>query len=260
MQWFATRITGRELYEHRASVVSLVLANAVPLLGVLFLGWSTYEVVLLYWFENVVIGVMNVLRMACCTPDPAQLDLAKLLKSDDPIDTHLAVSHATPLVGKPWLMQLAKLFFIPFFVLHYGLFCIVHGVFVVVLLGDGGSVFQGGEPRFDLEDLSRNLWIAAAALTASHLVSFFVNYLGRGEYRRTILPALMMQPYGRVFVLHVAIILGAFALAALGSPALLLAVLILLKTLMDLGLHLAEHQGDSPTPADAGAATTVEQA
>ena len=55
------------------------------------------------------------------------------------------------------------------------------------------------------------------ALAASHLYSFFVNYIGHGEYRRTFVVWLMVQPYARVVVLHLAILFGGFIAMALGS-------------------------------------------
>ena len=42
------------------SLAALVIANAIPLVGVLFLGWTVFPLVLLYWLENVVVGGFNV--------------------------------------------------------------------------------------------------------------------------------------------------------------------------------------------------------
>ncbi len=71
-------------------------------------------------------------------------------------------------------------------------------------------------------------------------VSFFVNYIGGREYLETTPLARMGAVYGRVFVLHVTILLGAFAAAALGGP---IWILVVGKTALDLGLHAREHQG-----------------
>ena len=46
-----------------ASVVALVVANIFPILGVLFLGWSVGEIMLLYWAESAVIGIYNIGKM-----------------------------------------------------------------------------------------------------------------------------------------------------------------------------------------------------
>lgn len=210
----------QDFSEHRSSALSLLIANAFPLVGVLFWGWSTFAVVVVYWAENVVIGLINVLKMICCNSS-----------ANDAED--LPLQHA------------AKFFFVPFFTVHYGIFCAVHGVFVFALLGgDGGELGMplgnwGG--RMSMLRETGALW-GIVALAGSHLFSFFKNYLWGGEYQRVTLPQLMSSPYGRVVVLHLAILFGAFATVALGSPIWVLVILIVGKTALDLALHLREHR------------------
>ena len=46
--------------------IDLTLAVAAAVIvayGILFLDWSVFVVVALFWFENVVIGVLNVAKM-----------------------------------------------------------------------------------------------------------------------------------------------------------------------------------------------------
>src|SRR2546427_9598209 len=50
------------------SLVALVVANALPLVGVLFLGWTVFPLVLLYWLENVVVGGFNVAKLLLAQP------------------------------------------------------------------------------------------------------------------------------------------------------------------------------------------------
>jgi hypothetical protein len=52
----------------------------------------------------------------------------------------------------------------------------------------------------------------------------------------------MFSPYGRLMVLHITIIVGGMAIAFTGAPAAALAILVVLKTFMDIGFHLAEHR------------------
>jgi hypothetical protein len=59
----------------------------------------------------------------------------------------------------------------------------------------------------------------------------------------------MFAPYGRLVVLHITIILGGMAIAATGAPAAAVAILVVLKIVMDLGFHLAEHRRQSTPPA-----------
>jgi hypothetical protein len=52
----------------------------------------------------------------------------------------------------------------------------------------------------------------------------------------------MMSVYGRVIVLHITIIGGAFVIAAFETPVAALVLLIGLKTALDLVLHLRSHR------------------
>jgi hypothetical protein len=84
--------------------------------------------------------------------------------------------------------------------------------------------------------------LAIILLFISHGISFVYNYFIKGEYAHAKIKKLMGQPYARVFVMHITIIVGGFGLMALGSPVALLLVLVILKTIIDLKLHLREHK------------------
>ena len=51
-----------------------------------------------------------------------------------------------------------------------------------------------------------------------------------------------MAPYAPVIVLLLTILLGAFVSALFGTPVGAVAVLVIVKTLIDLALDLAEHR------------------
>ena len=210
-------------------LISLLVANALPVVGVLCFGWDAFAIVLLYWTENIVLGFYNVLKMA-------------FVKMQHPAE------------------NLGKLFMIPFFVIHYGGFTAVHGVFVLAFFKqdtEGFNPFPSGEtwPCFlvfvqllfsvigqAISMLPGNMLYAIAGLFISHGVSFGYNYFYKGERNRTNLQKLMGQPYGRIVVLHVAIIFGGFLTMALGSPVGVLLILVLLKTVIDVKLHLCERR------------------
>ena len=88
------------------SIIALMTANLVPLIGVVFLGWDAASIVLLYWIENLIVGIFNVLRMF----------LVKVESRSK---------------------QFQKLFMIPFFCIHFGGFCAVHGFFLLVFFKTG---------------------------------------------------------------------------------------------------------------------------
>lgn len=193
------------------SALALVAANLVPLAGVLFLGWTVFATLLLFWVENVIVGAFNVLRMLV----------------------------AQPQIGAMWA---AKLFMIPFFTFHYGMFATVHGLFVLTLFG-GGLAGRGLPTAATFAHAVQVAGIAPAAwgLALSHGVSFAFNYIDTGEYKSALVPALMFRPYGRVMVLHIVILGGGFLVTLLGSQLIPLALLVVLKTGLDLLSHLREH-------------------
>jgi hypothetical protein len=66
--------------------------------------------------------------------------------------------------------------------------------------------------------------------------------VGRGEYRRVTAGELTFAPYRRLVVLHVTIVFGGLVISMMGVPALVLVILIGLKTAMDLAFHVREHR------------------
>lgn len=204
----------------------LILANLVPVVGVLIFDWSAFDVVILFWAENVVIGVLNVFRMWLCATDEI----------------------------------VARVGLSVFFSFHYGMFTFVHGVFVFSLFNQDriGLAAAAGEPAAMIETmLALNLGIPLLALALSHLYSFIWNYLGKGEYLTTTLTQLMKRPYGRVVVLHISIIVGGFLVMLLGSPAYALLILIAIKTTFDFKAHCKEHF-EKLTPSIEGEPTMKE--
>jgi Family of unknown function (DUF6498) len=195
----------------KPSVIVLILANFLLLYGILFLDWEVFPLLFLFWVENVIVGIINVLKMAISSPQDA---------------------------GK-WV---AKFFMIPFFCFHYGMFTLVHGIFVIGLFG--GFFIEGPFPDgavFFRTITDHQLYWAILALAISHFISFFYNYIGKGEYKKANLNELMGQPYGRVVVLHLTIIIGGFLVAALGSPAFALVLLIAIKAFIDILAHVRQH-------------------
>ncbi len=186
----------------------LIIANLVPLVGAVWFGWDVFDIVLTYWFENLVIGFITILRIAT-------------VRKREGADSIL----------------FRKILMIPFFMIHYGGFCIGHGAFIGHMLGR--------EREVSPEDLDSGggmgLWVAVLALFISHLFSFFRNYIGRGEFKRAILEFQMFAPYPRIVVLHLAIMFGAMAAERAGETTTLLVSLVIGKIIIDLGIHLLAH-------------------
>ncbi|MGZ8364556.1 MAG: DUF6498-containing protein, partial [Caulobacteraceae bacterium] len=76
-------------------MLAVIAFNLVPVASVLWFGWSAGLLVIFYWIENVVIGVFNAPKIAMSAAGQGKLGQAA--------------------------------FYTPFFMLHYGLFTLVHG-------------------------------------------------------------------------------------------------------------------------------------
>lgn len=219
----------------------LVAANLLPIAGVVFRGWNAFEIVSLYWFENVVIGAVNILKIVACRPAPEDLTKDYGARQSDQMPAHLS----SPAMAQK-LHHGFKFILIPFFIVHYGMFCLVHGVFVATLLGENDNIMRGG-PISEIKAMlsrifeSNGKWFVLAII-ASHLFSYLWNFIGKGEFRRTAAHKLMIAPYGRIVVLHIAILFGAFVVTAIGSQVYLLILLIIGKIALDVKLHLRSRE------------------
>lgn len=200
------------------ALVALLLANAAPLVGVLFFDWNVWTILIVYWLENGVVGFFNVLKMwhAGSPFIPGRLSMT--------------------FNGGP-AEDASKAALIGFFILHYGIFWTVHGVFVIAL-ASGAFNLEPGESAAAPSPWT--ILLALVALFVSHGLSYRLDYIGRGEYLHTSAAGQMFAPYGRLVVLHVTIIVGAFAVSATGAPAAAIVILIVLKTGLDVGLHLLD--------------------
>ncbi|TAK01859.1 MAG: hypothetical protein EPO36_04350 [Chloroflexota bacterium] len=218
------------------AVASLVGANLVPLVGVLFWGWDLWTILALYWAENGIVGLWNI---------------AKILRAEGPVPA--SAPAAARLISRAGVAM--------FFMVHYGIFWVVHGIFVIVALPAFGDVGQGGlGPPTPGDPGSLEPWLGGPGIRArldlvafgaiwlaiSHGISYWTVYLGRGEYRLVSPQQQAQAPYGRLLVLHATIIFGALVSVMLGVPFGAMLVLVGLKLVLDLRFHLREHSRAIP--------------
>ena len=201
------------------AIGALLVANALPLIGVLFFGWDVGLVLVAYWLENGVIGLLNIPKII----------LAGRSETAGGVSDRMGVSER-----------------VIFFAIHYGIFWVVHGAFVFFLIAGGPFGFFGGG-GVDID--ARALLLVGLVLLISHGASFVTNYVGKREYLRTNPAKQVFQPYGRVIALHFTILIGGAVVIRLGQPVILVVLLVVFKTLVDLRFHLREH----PPIADARA-------
>ncbi|GAA0198855.1 hypothetical protein GCM10009123_02710 [Kangiella japonica] len=177
----------------------------VPLLGVLLGYWNAFDIIFLYWFENIIIGLFAVARMTI-RPDNAPLFVA------------------------------GGLFAAGFFCLHYGFFTYGHGVFVASFFEEQLLQNSEGLSQSLIDVVSYMLSQQAVqfvlvAMLIAHLIDFVIAYRNR-----TIdsVSSEMTKPYKRIIVLHIAIILGGFFALKFGHTVSVAVVMIGLKVYFDL--------------------------
>lgn len=185
------------------SVLALIGANLVPLAGVLLWGWSLTEIMMLYWAESAVVGVYSMLKMI--------------------------------------VTDMRAVILLPFFVVHYGGFMLGHFFFIQTLFIAPlqGPMLEVVGPA--IRSAVMPLRWALAALFVSHGISFLVHFIGRKEYKHGLAGKFMMEPYGRIFVMHLTLILGGWFALALKAPAVALLALVVIKIWVDLQAHTKQH-------------------
>jgi len=194
------------------SSLALILANLVPIAGAFFLGWSLGDVMVLYWAESAVIGLFNLLKII--------------------------------VIGR-W----TALFSGAFFLAHFGGFMSVHFLFIYTLfINNDMNPDQDGD-LVKVAALFIALWPALAALFVSHGYSFFVNFLGRKEYRGRTMQKQMTEPYSRIIFMHMVLIFGGGLAMILQDPVPVLIIVIIVKIVVDLKSHIKER---NPKPRETG--------
>lgn len=188
----------------RPSVLALLAANSVPLLGVLFLDFSLFQILFLYWFESAIVGFYYVL---------------KVFKSN----------------------ALIAIFYTPFFILHYGIFMVVHLSFIIAIFAPDLTFSSPLPPPDIFLPLIKENMVQIVALFISHGVSFFTNFIGSREYKNADTGLSYFSAYSRIIIMHITLLLGAALIVIFHAPIMGLVCLIIIKTIVDLYYHLREH-------------------
>lgn len=198
------------IHPSKTAAIYSMLANIIPLYGVLVWDWDIFMVFLLFWFENVVIGVLNVGQML-------GFGLKRVIVNKD----------------NPFSL-FGIVFMCAFFTLHYGMFTMGHGLFVFALFGDDDFNSSTLPPLADIVQIfvQHNLVWAAITIILAGLFTAFKQFSKSKD--ALDIKVLMFAPYGRIVVLHVVLIVGGLLAEMLGAPIWALILLIVLKSAYDL--------------------------
>ncbi len=194
-----------------------LIIDLIPIYAVLVLGWGAVPLVFLYWLENLVIGVMTIARMIAS-------GLGK---------------------GGRGIAQIA--FMVPFFTIHYGMFCFGHGIGLLALQSKDFAALGSESVSENYSGIVQhasasgpNMLTFIAIIFIFNVFLFFWDYIGKQQFLRAEPSEEMFAPYGRIVLLHVALFAGMFALISFGEPMLGVLSLIILRALW--GVFISVHR------------------
>lgn len=193
-----------------SSVILLLGANTVPLLGVLFWDWNLVNVLFPYWAESAAIGFFSILKI--------------LITKDD---------------TRGWLIILVifmKILGCAFFIVHFGGFMAAYGAFLYAI------AYEFLDMKIKPLELLYVTRYALGSLFLSHGYSFVVNYLIKGERHQVKGRDPMVEPYKRILVMHLTLVFGTGFIIFYGQPLFLLLLFVILKSGVDLQSHLKERK------------------
>lgn len=196
---------GRGLIWGRLGLI--LLLNLIPVAGVLWLGWSAGQILILYWIENIIIGAASLVRILTArgVADPTRKTVA-----------------ATASIGLGC-----------FFTIHYGLFTLGHGVFTLIL---AANLMGGAGPLRDGVLFDTGFHWAVLAAAVLQVIILIREWWWSGLWRRSTPSVEMSRPYGRIIVLHVTVLAYAWWLGETAAPVSAVLILCVMKGVIELGL------------------------
>lgn len=216
----------------RPGVVEMATATAIPIVGIIAFGWSGIQILLLYWFENALVGVFSLLRLALSKP--VYENRADYLKAHPWLLQHYPLSAEDWAIAKKLPVTRYgsyKEFFVPLFLGHYTFFLLVHAFLIATLV----AKLPGWEWwRLFENEWSVGLGMAVGSIAVTHGWRFWTEDLQGRRFTRSCPFLTMVYPYRRLLVLQVALLLGGLAIVKFALPAALAILLILVKAAFDM--------------------------
>ena len=189
----------------------LIAANLLPVAGVLFWNWDPGEIFIIYCLETVIIGIFNLIKMAIAGAYQKQ---------------NLWYNQ-----GKA--IPMPAIFFMLFFIVHYGLFVAVQtGIFTQVSgIGRSNGFFDFflHWPKYITENSS----VLLLSFFISYGVKLVTEFILPRQYKTVPLMVLMFQPYMRIFIQQVTVLLGSIFLG-FGAGIIFIIIFCLVKTWLEI--------------------------
>lgn len=204
----------------------LIAANLVPVFGAIFFNWNPKEIFLVYCLETIIIGILNLVKMGIVT----------VVRKTD-----LWYNQGTT-------TKQSGLFFMFFFLMHYGLFVAVQmGIFLGASdIGEGTNItifnFFYKWPQL----ITKDSLIMLATFAIGYGFKMIYDFLRSGEYKTIPLMIVMFQPYGRIFIQQFTVIAGSMFLS-FGAGKIFIIVFAGVKIFFDILVNFDRILGKAMT-------------
>lgn len=196
--------------------IYLIVANLLPVYGVWVLGWNAIEVFIVYAMETLIVGMLTVLKLSIAS--------ASGNKSND------------------WYVDDKKvkqpgILFIIFFIVHYGIFAAVQ----TTIFSESANINPPGSGLLYFffhwyHFINKNIALMLCGFIVSWLARSFIPFIVNREYKTTSMMRLMFEPYGRIFVQQLTVLLGSMFLVLAGGKFFVL-IFAFVKIFVDVYLN-----------------------
>lgn len=210
------------------SNVFIWLNAIIMLFGVFYLGWKPEVVVIAYFLETIIIGVLHVFKMLIV------FFYSDQQKFDVPTPSNTITGFVV----------------IPFFIFHYFFFIFVQSVFIFVLLNnllpkssDAFSVFSNYAYLLSQHDIL----MAFLTLAFTNVAITLKDFILPRKYKKATISKMFSQPYLRIFIQQFVTIIAGFLAIASNGTVLAAIMIISFRLVTDLFIIAATEDADFKT-------------
>jgi len=194
----------------------LIIAHLIPVYGVWFLGWNAVDAFIVYALETLIVGFLTILKLSVIT----------LFRKND---TWYNEGSSTKVSG---------IFFILFFILHFGLFAAVQ----TSIFSQSANITPPGSGLLHFffhwySYINEDIAIMLSGFVVSYLIRGFIPFIINAEYKTISMARVMFQPYGRIFIQQFTVILGSMFLE-LGWGKAFILIFAIVKIFFEIYINL----------------------
>lgn len=196
--------------------IYLILANLLPVFGVWVLGWNAIEVFIVYTMETLIAGILTVLKLGIAS-----------VSGNNSNDWY---------VGDKKTKQ-PGILFIFFFIVHYGIFAAVQ----TSIFAESANINPPGSGLLYFffhwyNYINKDIAIMLCGFIVSWLARSFIPFIVNREYKTASMMRLMFQPYGRIFIQQLTVLLGSMFLV-LGGGKVFILIFALVKIFVEVYMN-----------------------